>query len=277
MWSCWLCVFVDNRDVIIPYFLPFPHNIPFCCVHHIPIKMCVLCESERFHTEFENEPSQCYISDLCICMVIVWLQTHALCLHIWHYLQLSKVHLVITNCTWLVNVCFGWDSWQLLPVLFQSQLATCLLFCPTSVTSQMSSSLSFSFFFFLFENVSCLSIHTFCHEQHYNWFVLLLNYVDVSSMQDIASWIYLLLSIYCCHISFPVLSLFPSPSSIFGWFGGVSAQNNNNDHASMSVSIPAWLLQHYAVILQADGRKACLCLTVEATLLQVCWFIWDIL
>ncbi|KAG7226564.1 hypothetical protein INR49_003721 [Caranx melampygus] len=30
--------------------------------------------------------------------------------------------------------------------------------------------------------------------------------------------------------------------------------NNNNDHASMSVSIPAWLLQHYAAIVQAERR-----------------------
>lgn len=144
------------------------------------------------------------------------------------------------------------------------------LFCSTLSwpLACFSISIEFQLVLFFFENVSCLFIHTFCHERHYNWFVLLLNYVDLSSMQNIASWIYLLLSIYCCHISFPVLSLFPSPSSILGWFGGVSAQNNNNDHASMSVSTPAWLLQHYTVILQADGRKACLCLIVEATLLQ---------
>lgn len=49
-------------------------------------------------------------------------------------------------------------------------------------------------------------------------------------------------------------SSFPSPPPFLVGLG-VSAQNNNNDHASMSVSIPAWLLQHYAAVLQAVGNE----------------------
>ena len=260
-------------DTIIPYFWSSFHLpkiiscLIFCCVHHIPIKVSVLSESELFYiVNFEIEPSV-LSRYLCLCMAIVLLLTHKRILHI----LTSSSFCAFGNSniwkTWSVNVYFGPDSW-LQPVQLW---ATCLLFSQTSLIMSWISS-SFSFFLFVFPSIPSVM------EQRYNWFGLLLYYVDLFSMHDIASWLYLLLSIYCCHISFPVLSLLPSPSSIFAWFGGVSSQNNNNDHASMSVSIPAWLLQNYAAILQAEGRlRACLYLTLEAPLLQARWFVWHVL
>lgn len=56
--------------------------------------------------------------------------------------------------------------WQLQPVQFLFQWATCLLFSQTSLfLSWISSSL---FCFLFFKNVSCLPIHAYCNEQHFN-------------------------------------------------------------------------------------------------------------
>lgn len=89
-------------------------------------------------------------------------------------------------------------------------------------------------------------------------------------MQDIASWIFLLLSIYCCHISFPVLSLFPSPSSIFGWFG-VSLLRIT----TMTMRRCRWVFLpgcYYTVLpfCRQMVDEACSCLTLGATLFQTC-------
>lgn len=75
---------------------------------------------------------------------------------------------------------------------------------------------------------------------------------------DISRWIYFLLSLFLLpHFfswTFPLSLL----SSFFGSFVGVSAQTNNNDHASMSVSSSAWLLLPRASVLQAEvERNAC--------------------
>lgn len=75
---------------------------------------------------------------------------------------------------------------------------------------------------------------------------------------EISGWIYFLLSLFLLpHFfswTFPLSLL----SSFFGSFVGVSAQTNNNDHASMSVSSSAWLLLPRASVLQAEvERNAC--------------------
>lgn len=168
-----------------------------------------------------------------------------------------------------VNVCSVQDSWQLQPV-------QCLLFSSTSLFMSWMSS---SFFVLFFKNVLCLPVHTPCYKQLLlicfsssviPWLIWLVKHARYLQL-NLPPPVHLFLPhFFSCP--FP-LSLLPSPSSIFGWFGCVSAQNNNNDHASMSVSIPAWLLQNYAAILQAERKwKACLCLKVEAPLIQTCGF-----
>lgn len=256
--SCVFLVIIGMQFLIFFIFSTISPTV-FCnfAVFITSLWKCVYCVKVNGFALFKNEPNHCYISDLCICMVIVWSQIHTLFALI--HFSLPEQGTLGDNKLWSdQSVCVlaeAADSYN--------------LFCHLSAF--LSSSVKFQPVVFLFGLISPFTPSV----MNSTIFDLFYFSILLSSMQDIASWIDLLLSIYCCHISFPVLSLFPSPFSIFGWFGGVSAQNNNNDHASMSVSIPAWLFPHYTVILQADGRKACICLTVEATPLQACWFIWD--
>lgn len=126
----------------------------------------------------------------------------------------------------------------------------------------------------LFVNYKCLlSFHPHPCDQH-------------SCNRCVSSNFYSLINLTCqtCKISWilppPVHLLLPHffsllfplslPPSIFGCFGGVSTQTNNNDHASMSVSIPACLL----LSCHSAGRQEMKSMLIGFPLLTK-WGLWN--
>lgn len=151
----------------------------------------------------------------------------------------------------------SWVSWG------SGRLRQAALHILSALWLMSMSSMSWSFFFFFFFVFLPLSSHQLpVNEQAVMSPSCLCGSLISSSWLvqpiDISRWIYFLLSLFLLpHFfswTFPLSLL----SSFFGSFVGVSAQTNNNDHASMSVSSSAWLLLPRASVLQAEvERNAC--------------------
>lgn len=188
-----------------------------------------------------------------ICMVTVlllWLaHCHSHCLqHIWwHEIWLGQYMCLLALMA---------DSYS----SFSSTLSELFACFPTFFVSWTSSRL-FCFLLWM-KNISCLPIHTPVIYRNvinlfYRQLYSLINLTCQACKKFLAEFpppVHLLLPHFFLSSPF-----FPPPLPFLVVLGGVSAQNNNNDHASMSVSIPAWLLLHCAAILPAEERwKACL-------------------